>query len=109
MTPLRGRMRKSPSDTQESQRETAPEPGNPRLLRVREAARAVVRGLCRFFGSLWDYNSATWAGKFLDEWCRQVMRSRIERNSHGISQIPICEKRSPPSLPCPRRLYIQDV
>ncbi len=27
---------------------------------------------------LWDYNSATWAGKFLDEWCRQVMRSRIE-------------------------------
>jgi len=20
----------------------------------------------------------TWAGKFLDEWCRQVMRSRIE-------------------------------
>ena len=30
------------------------------------------------FQQLWDYNSATWAGKFLDEWCRQVMRSRIE-------------------------------
>jgi transposase len=30
------------------------------------------------FHQLWDYNSATWAGKFLDEWCRQVMRSRIE-------------------------------
>lgn len=30
------------------------------------------------FQQLWDYNSATWAGKFLDEWCQQVMRSRIE-------------------------------
>jgi transposase len=30
------------------------------------------------FQQLWDYNSATWAGKFLDEWCRQVIRSRIE-------------------------------
>jgi transposase len=30
------------------------------------------------FQQLWDYNSATWAGKFLDEWCRQVMRSRID-------------------------------
>jgi transposase len=30
------------------------------------------------FQQLWDYNSVAWAGKFLDEWCRQVMRSRIE-------------------------------
>jgi transposase len=30
------------------------------------------------FQQLWDYNSATWGGKFLDEWCRQVMRSRID-------------------------------
>ena len=30
------------------------------------------------FQQLWDYNSPTWAGKFLDEWCGQVMRSRIE-------------------------------
>jgi transposase len=30
------------------------------------------------FQMLWDYNSPTWAGKFLDEWCRQTMRSRIE-------------------------------
>jgi len=27
---------------------------------------------------LWDYNSPAWAGKLLDEWRRQVMRSRIE-------------------------------
>src|SRR5213075_1482104 len=30
------------------------------------------------FQQLWDYDSPTWAGKFLDDWCRQVMRSRIE-------------------------------
>jgi transposase len=30
------------------------------------------------FQQLWDYNSATWAGRFLDDWCRHVMRSRIE-------------------------------
>ena len=30
------------------------------------------------FQQLWDYNSPTWAGKFLDDWCRQTMRSRIE-------------------------------
>ena len=30
------------------------------------------------FQQLWDYKSPSWAGKFLDEWCRKVMRSRIE-------------------------------
>ena len=30
------------------------------------------------FQQLWDYTTPAWAGKFLDEWCRQVMRSRIE-------------------------------
>src|SRR5215471_12790647 len=27
------------------------------------------------FQQLWDYNSPAWAAKFLDEWCRQTMRS----------------------------------
>ena len=27
---------------------------------------------------LFRSDSPTWAGKFLDEWCRQTMRSRIE-------------------------------
>ena len=27
--------------------------------------------------ALWAYTSPTWAGKFLDAWCRDVMRSRI--------------------------------
>lgn len=30
------------------------------------------------FQQLWEYDSPAWAGKFLDEWCRQTMRSRIE-------------------------------
>lgn len=30
------------------------------------------------FQQLWDYNSPAWARKFLADWCRQVMRSRIE-------------------------------
>ena len=29
------------------------------------------------FQQFWDYESPSWAGKFLDEWCCQVMRSRI--------------------------------
>jgi transposase len=30
------------------------------------------------FQQLWDYNSPSWAAKFLDQWCQEVMRSRIE-------------------------------
>ncbi len=30
------------------------------------------------FQNFWDYTSVTWAGKFLDQWCTQVMRSKLE-------------------------------
>jgi transposase len=30
------------------------------------------------FQLLWEYVSPAWAGKFLDQWCAKVMRSRIE-------------------------------
>lgn len=30
------------------------------------------------FQKFWEYVSPTWAGKFLDAWCTQAMRSRIE-------------------------------
>src|SRR3974390_1314984 len=30
------------------------------------------------FQQFWKYNSPTWAGMFLDSWCGQTMRSRIE-------------------------------
>ncbi len=30
------------------------------------------------FGRFWEYKSPYWAGKFFDEWCTRVMRSRLE-------------------------------
>ena len=30
------------------------------------------------FQRFWDYNSPTWAGRYLDFWCQETMRSRIE-------------------------------
>ena len=47
------------------------------LLRYNlQTARAYL--LKEDFQQLWDYQSPQWAGKFLDDWCAQVMRSRIE-------------------------------
>ena len=31
-----------------------------------------------YFQQFWDYESPAWAGKFLDQWCKEVMRSRID-------------------------------
>lgn len=41
-----------------------------------KSVRAYLLKEC--FQQFWDYNSPTWAGKFLDQWCRQVMRSRLD-------------------------------
>ena len=30
------------------------------------------------FQRFWEYESPTWAGKFLDEWCTRVMRSQLQ-------------------------------
>lgn len=30
------------------------------------------------FQRFWDYNSPSWAGRYLDFWCQQTMRSRID-------------------------------
>lgn len=30
------------------------------------------------FQNFWNYTSSTWANKFLDQWCTQVMRSKLE-------------------------------
>jgi len=48
-----------------------------RLLRLNlQTARAYI--LKEDFNHFWTYTSATWAGKFLDQWCEMVMRSGIE-------------------------------
>jgi transposase len=40
------------------------------------AVRAML--LREWFDDFWHYRSLAWAGAFLDEWCVQVMRSRLE-------------------------------
>ena len=53
------------------------------LFRLRDLLRYNLKTVRAYllkeaFQQLWDYSSPTWAGTFLDDWCRQVMRSRIE-------------------------------
>ena len=52
----------------------------PRLSELlRDNLRTVRSYLLREqFQFFWTYTSATWAGKFLDRWCTQALRSRIE-------------------------------
>jgi transposase len=46
---------------------------------VRHNLKAVRTMLLREdFEPFWAYRSATWAGRFLDRWCAQVMRTRLE-------------------------------
>ncbi len=46
---------------------------------VQHNLRAVRAMLLReWFDDFWHYRSVDWAGAFLDEWCVQVMRTRLE-------------------------------
>lgn len=52
-------------------------------LRLRDLLRYNLKSVRAYllkedFQQFWEYDSPTWAGKFLDQWCTQVMRSRIE-------------------------------
>jgi transposase len=52
-------------------------------VRLRDLLRYNLRTVRAYllkedFQQFWDYESPAWAGKFLDFWCQQVMRSRIE-------------------------------
>ena len=51
-------------------------------VKLREVLRynlKSVRGYLfkEYFQQFWTYDSPAWAGKFLDQWCREVMRSQI--------------------------------
>jgi len=52
----------------------------PKLAEVLRYNLRTVRGylLKEEFQFFWDYQSAWWAGRFLDQWCIKIMRSRIE-------------------------------
>jgi transposase len=52
-------------------------------IRMRELRGSGLRSMRAFvlvesFEHFWTYTSPSWAGKFLDAWCRQVARSRLE-------------------------------
>jgi len=52
-------------------------------IKLRDLPRYNLRSVRAYllkehFDQFWGYVSPAWAGKFLDEWCQQVMRSRIE-------------------------------
>jgi transposase len=56
---------------------------DPQRLRLRDLLQFNLRSVRAYllkeqFQQLWQYDSPTWAGKFLDQWCSQTMRSRIE-------------------------------
>ena len=46
------------------------------------------------FQQFWEYNSPAWAGKFLDFWCRQTMRSRIVSGSERRRWRSPCQSNS---------------
>jgi len=55
----------------------------PQKFRLRDLLRYNLKTVRAYllkedFQQFWEYDSPTWAGKFLDEWCRQTLRSRIE-------------------------------
>ena len=52
-------------------------------LRLRDLLRYNLQSVRAYllkeeFQQFWDYDSPTWAGKFLDQWCTRALRSRIE-------------------------------
>jgi transposase len=56
------------------------------------------------FQQLWDYNSPAWARKFLDDWCRQVMRSRVEPMKK-IARSPPASRTDPQLFPRPEAAF----
>ena len=61
-------------------------PGNltdSQRIKLREVLRYNLKSVRaylfkEYFQQFWDYESPAWAGKFLDQWCSEVMRSRID-------------------------------
>lgn len=55
---------------------------DPQRIRLRDLLRYNLKSVRAYllkedFQQFWSYESATWAGKFLDQWCTQSLRSRI--------------------------------
>ena len=72
---LRRSVRRSPRSVKSSHRQPESETEGSGALQPPERPRYLLK---EDFQQLWNYESTAWAAKFLDQWCRQVMRSRIE-------------------------------
>ena len=75
--------RPGPEEVPLAAAQTEEQSGDEQHFRLRDLLRYNLKTVRAYllkeaFQQLWDYNSPAWAGKFLDEWCRQTMRSRIE-------------------------------
>ena len=56
---------------------------DPQRIKLRDVLRYNLKSVRaylfkEYFQQFWDYESPAWAGKFLDQWCNEVMRSRID-------------------------------
>ena len=56
---------------------------DPQRVKLSEVLRYNLKSvraylLKEYFQQFWEYDSPAWAGKFLDRWCEEVMRSRID-------------------------------
>ncbi len=52
-------------------------------VKLREVLRYNLKSVRAYlykedFQRFWEYESPVWAGKFLDQWCKDVMRSKID-------------------------------
>jgi transposase len=55
----------------------------PQAVKLKELLQMNLRSVKAYlmredFQRFWEYERAAWAGKFLDQWCRRAMRSRIK-------------------------------
>jgi hypothetical protein len=78
--------------------------GEEQYFRLRDLLRYNLKTVRAYllkeaFQQLWEYNSPAWAGKFLDEWCRQTMRSRIDPMKEDCSFPPSAPKAHPQLFP----------
>src|SRR5579862_9902747 len=51
------------------------------------------------FQQFWEYESPSWAGKFLDEWCCQVMRSRHPADEEDCQDATLAPYADPELFP----------
>ena len=78
-------------------------------VRLREVLRYNLQTVRAYllkedFQQFWDYNSPTWAAKFLDEWCRAVMRSPHRAHEEGRQNLSQPPRTHPQLFPSQKKV-----